>query len=212
MSPAAAKVPAAPPAPLILDPAAHITPYDGTLWRVYATRGAHPQAWNELRHFGPIESMRFDPHPAPPRQHPDHGVMYTAVESHTALGEVFQRTRVINRRARVNTLVAWRPTRELQLLDLTSDWPVVNGASASIMMAAKRHTRTWANAIHDQLGADIDGLSHVSSINLGPMVTLFTRAADSFPEFPLVHTRLDSASANVYLAKAVKRLAYRVTQ
>ncbi|WP_231728786.1 MULTISPECIES: hypothetical protein [Microbacterium] len=50
----------------------------------------------------------------------------------------------------------------------------------------------------------------MSSIDFGPMVTLFSPAEDSFPQLPLVHTRLDSSSANVYLAKAVKRLGYRV--
>ncbi|MFJ4998525.1 RES domain-containing protein [Microbacterium sp. NPDC088619] len=210
MSRANAKVPATPPATLTLDASEHLKTYDGVLWRVFATRGAHPQAWDELRHFGPVETMRFDPHPEPQQHHAKYGVMYTAGRSTTALGEVFQRRRLINRHARGSTLAAWRPTRELKLLDLTSNWPVVNGTTASIQMGPKRYTRTWANAIHDQLGADIDGLYHMSSIDFGPMVTLFTRAEDSFPLLPLVHTRLDSSSANIYLAKAARKLGYRI--
>lgn len=42
------------------------------------------------------------------------------------------------------------------------------------------------------------------------MVTLFARAEDSFPLLPMAHTRLDSSSANIYIAKAARKLGYRI--
>ncbi|MCV0336377.1 RES family NAD+ phosphorylase [Microbacterium sp.] len=209
MSPRYAKIPAKPRAPLTLD-SSHLKQYQGVLWRIFGTKGAHPQVWDQMRHVGPIATMRFDPHPPPKREHDDYSVMYTALNSHTAFGEVFQGRRVVSRTARGNTLAGWIPTRELTLLDLSGDWPVVNGTTAAIQMGAKRHTRNWAHEIHEQLGDQVDGLYHLSSINSAPMITLFTPAADSFPALPSVHTRLDSPGANVYLTKAIKRLNYRV--
>lgn len=211
MSAAHAKVPAVPPSPLSLDPARHLRSFDGPLWRLFGTIGAHPQLWDQLRHFGPLNTMRFDPHPAPKQHHPDVGVMYTASRSTTALAEVFQRTRVINRSARGMTLASWRPTRTLTLLDLTSNWPVVNSASAAIMMAAKRNTRAWAHAIHAQFRSTVDGLYHFSSIDSQPMVTLFTRAEDSFPAFPAFLGRLDAPNCNLIVAEAHLRLGYDVS-
>lgn len=208
MSAAHAKVPATPPARLVLNPGEHLVQFQQPLWRVFRTKGAHPQSWDELRHFGPINTMRFDPHPDPKQHHPDHGVMYAATKSSTAIGEVYQRHRAINRKMGGNTIVSWTPTRELTLLDLTSNWPVLNGTSAAIMMAPKRNTRAWARAIHEHLGSDIDGLYHVSSINFQPMITLFTRAEDSFPEFPSFHARLDAPNCNMIVARASQHLGY----
>ncbi|MCY1718604.1 RES domain-containing protein [Microbacterium sp. SL62] len=211
MTPARAKVPEYPPAPLTLN-SSHIRSFHGLLWRIYNTKGRYPQRWDEMRHHGPVGRMRFDPHPSPMGFHPDHSVMYSALKSDTAFAEVFYQKANINRRLNGATLVSWLPTRELQLLDLTTTWPVQNGASATLMMGAKKHTRNWAHEIHQQLGSQIDGLYHLSSITSEPMVTLFTRAEDSFPGYPSVQTRLDDAGANMYVARAAKRFEYRVTR
>lgn len=69
------KVPATAPAALEVNFAsAHVHFFRSTLWRIFATEGPHAQAWNKLRHFGPLPDMRFDPHPDPKGLH-EVGVM-----------------------------------------------------------------------------------------------------------------------------------------
>lgn len=67
------KVPPTPPATFILDHPSHTLTFRGALWRVFRTAGPHALAWNELRHYGPIPGMRFDPQPPPPSTDPDAG-------------------------------------------------------------------------------------------------------------------------------------------
>ena len=63
-----------------------------TVVRVHPLAGPHPQAWNELRAWGPTTS-RFDQHTPPPRTHPTRRVAYVAVGANAvtgALAEFFQ--------------------------------------------------------------------------------------------------------------------------
>lgn len=208
------KVPAIPPANLQVDFASNdVRAFESTLWRVFATKGGHALGWDELRHFGPLPDMRFDPHPTPVSKHPEIGVMYATTRPHTAIGEVFQSTRVIDRAANGRTLVSWKPTRPLTLLDLTSKFLVRNKAAAAVMMMAdKQITRAWAKAIYDQVGTKIDGLWHLSSIDSEPMVTLFSRVEvdPAFPARPASLDALDAATADVHVFLAAQNLSYGV--
>jgi hypothetical protein len=205
----------------------HLRLFDAPLWRVFRTEGPHALEWNELRHFGPVPGMRFDPHPAAvgaaavrdpdpampaAAMHPDCGVMYAAAQPVTALAEVYQRTRVIDRGMGGATIVAWQPARALRLLDLTGDWPVLNGAAAALMMAVTPATQVWARAIVERLGDEIDGLYHQSSIDNRPVVTLFSRV-ERVPAFPprlSFRARLDDALADEVVLQAAMRLGYGV--
>lgn len=134
--------------------------------------------------------------------------MYTATTANTAFAEVFQESRMIDRDADGPVIAAWQPSRELQLLDLTSTWPVQNGASASMMMDDKANTQAWAQAIFAQFGGDIDGLYHQSSITNEPMVTLFLRVKvlDAFPKRPRLWVSLADDQANWLVEDAVDYL------
>jgi hypothetical protein len=204
------KVPASPPDTLVIEPHLHVRKFQAPLWRIFRTEGDHALAWNELRHYGPVDEMRFDPHPLPPAVHPDHSVMYAATQPHTALGEVYQEERLIQRAAGGATLVSWTPSRELELLDLTSNWPVLNGAAAAMMMDDKQHTQAWAHAIDEAFGLSLDGLYHQSSINNEPLVTLFHRVevVEAFPARPTFRTLLSDAAADEIIRKAKKLLGY----
>lgn len=91
------KLPARPPAELAITADDLTTLPAGTaMWRIHPTDRPHVVPWNALRSFGPT-SNRFDPHPPPPRDHPDHGVAYTALDPFTTFAEVYQRTRTIHR-------------------------------------------------------------------------------------------------------------------
>lgn len=207
------KVPAVPPATFDVRGRDDVRPFRDPLWRVFRTTGRHPVRWNELRRFGPVPGMRFDPHPPPARLHRDIGVLYAATRPVTAFAEVFESTRVIDRRAGGATIASWTPTRTLELLDLTSKWPVRNGAAASLqMMDEKSVTQAWARRIFEQLGHSVDGLHHLSSVTNEPVVTLFPRveAVHAFPVRPDFVTMLDAPAADVLVAQAVARLGYGV--
>lgn len=181
---------------------------ESVLWRVHRTSGEHVVPWNQLRHWGPASTMRFDPHEPPPKVQ-ERGVSYAALSVPTALAEVFQQTRVINTRRASPYLTGWSPARELALLDLTGSWPVQAGASYAINTGRRDHCRAWARAIHTAR-PDLDGLWHHSSMTGGDAATLFTNAADSFPDRPLLSLPLDHPGIRGHLLAAAARIAYRV--
>jgi hypothetical protein len=154
--------------------------------------------------------MRFDPQGPPTGDHPESGVMYAATLPWTAIAEVYQATRVIDRSAGGATIASWMPSRRLQLLDLTTNWPVLNGAAASMMMDDKSTTQAWAHAIDEQFSDRIDGLYHHSSINNRPMVTLFSRT-ERYPSFPArvgFRAQLSDPTADEIVAHAARLLGY----
>lgn len=205
------KVPQTPPDRFVLDESLHVRGFGEVLWRVFRTTGPHATTWNQLRHFGPLREMRFDPHPPPAQVYPETGVMYTATWSHTAIGEVFQSTRVIDRAMGGRTIAAWIPSRPLNLLDLTTNWPVLNGAAAAMMMDDKSTTQAWARAIDERFGDELDGLYHQSSINNQPLVTLFSRTerVPAFPARPSFSALLSDTTADEIVAKAMWELGYQ---
>lgn len=206
------RFPTAPPNPLRLDLTSdHVTTFTGPLWRIFSTIGAHALAWNELRHLGPAPGMRFDPHPLTQGVH-DAGVMYCATDPVTAFAEVFQATRRITRSELGRTLVSFAPTRELTLLDLTSNWPIQNAAAASMQMGPKRFTQNWARAIDEELGAEVDGLWHYSSLTSKPIVTLFRRVErlPTFDTYPDSRVALDDPTADIDVFIAATALGYGV--
>jgi hypothetical protein len=178
------------------------------LWRVHATVGDHVLAWNELRYWGPATTMRFDPHLPPPRLQ-DRGVLYAGSAIPDVLAEVYQQTRVVDRGAEGGYLAAWCPTRQLRLLDLTGSWPVRAGASYTINTGRKDHCRLWAQAIHTER-PDLDGLWHHSSMTGGTLITLFTHAADSFPERPGFDMPLAHPGLRLPLLDACRSIGYRL--
>ncbi|MCL2781018.1 MAG: RES family NAD+ phosphorylase [Actinomycetia bacterium] len=177
------------------------------LWRVHRTVGAHVVAWNQLRFWGPSEA-RFDPQCPPPRFQAS-GVAYTALDLPTCLAEVFQDRRVINTTRAAPYLTAWRPTRSLQLLDLTGDWPIRNGASHAINTGPHRVCRAWARAIHSAWD-DLDGLWHVSAMTGRPEVTLFAHAATTFPDRPLFSRPLADPGTRGWIVAAAETIGYDV--
>ncbi|ROQ64429.1 RES domain-containing protein [Rathayibacter sp. PhB152] len=204
------KVPLTPPRTFVTDPS-HLREYSGPLWRLYRSAGAHVGTWDALRHHGPVPGMRFDPHPPPPGHHPTVGVLYAAADAVTAIGETYQRRRVVDRVQNAPRLVGWRPSRPLTLLDLTGEWPVRNGAAASLQMGPKRATQAWARAIEERLRS-IDGLWHLSAITGNPIATLFSRVErkPAFPPRPSLHTALSDVTADAVVLHAARRLGFAV--
>ena len=123
------KAPRTPPHELTRD-AGDLVEYTGVLWRVHRTVGLHVLPWNLFRTYGPLTSMRWDPHPG---EHPaagTGGVLYAAGDIATCLAEVYQTTRLVDTGSGAPALTAWTPLRALRLLDLTGTWALRNTASA----------------------------------------------------------------------------------
>jgi hypothetical protein len=138
--------------------------------------------------------------------------MYCATEPVTAFAEVFQKPRRIIRSELGRTLVSFTPIRELELVDLTSTWPIKNGGAASMQMGSKRYTQNWAREIQAQLGDRIDGLWHYSSLTSMPMVTLFSRAetAPIFGPYPDTRVALADPASDLDVIIAAETLKYDV--
>lgn len=108
------------------------------------------------------------------------------------------------------TIASWIPSRPLVLLDLTSNWPVLNGVAAAMMMDDKASTQAWARAISERHGDVLDGLYHQSSINDEPLVTLFSRT-ERIPAFPTrlrFSALLSDTTADEIVAQATTKLGY----
>lgn len=179
------------------------------LWRIHNTTGTHVTAWNALRHYGPVDSCRFEPHPPPPRMHPDFGVSYLADSVPTVLAERFQQTRIINTHRGAPYLTAFTLTRTVLLLDLTRGWPLQAGASHVINAGPKHRTRAWARAFV-AAWPDLDGLLSQSAMTGGPCITLFSPAVDALPATPLFSEPLDHPGLAEPIATAADTIGYRM--
>jgi hypothetical protein len=151
------KAPRTPPAQLIREPH-DLVDYTATLWRIHRTAGEHVLPWNTLRTYGPLPSMRWDPHPGAEPISTAEGVLYAAADIGTSLAEVYQTTRVIDTRAGAPTLTAWQPQRGLRLLDLSGTWLLRNSASAALLAAPRstRHLHDLARTRRPLRPVDID--------------------------------------------------------
>ncbi len=181
MNPPRSKVPRIPPTDLVHEPGDILT-IRPLLWRIHRTQGSHVLAWNQLRTFGPISTMRYDPQPEPAGSSME-GVLYTATSLATALAETFQATRVVDSRSFGPRVTAWTPTRALRLLDLTGSWALRNGAAFSLATAPKSTCRAWARQIR-ATWPDLDGLWAPSTMTGGANVVLWNPAQTSLPDGP----------------------------
>lgn len=118
--------------------------------------------------------------------------MYAASDLATAVVETFAETGRIDPHSGRPRGTSWSPTRPLNLLELTDDWALRNGASASLTSAPQSTCRSWARAIRETW-PDLDGLRTPSTLTGRPNIVLWAPAADTFP------TR-DGPSFSEYLA------------
>ncbi len=184
--------------------------YTDRVWRIHRTAGPHVTGWSAPRIFGPVPSMRFDPHPeGPPTLHPGIGVLYATTDIATAAAEVFQRTRLIDTTTGAPYLTGWRPTRPLHLLDLSSTWALRNGAAYAVASAQRPVCRAWARRIHDSFD-DLDGLAAPSTMTGAVNIVLWERAADSMPAAPDFTRPLTHPTVWEVLRRVANRIGYRM--
>lgn len=180
------------------------------LWRLRTTHGPHPLAWDELREYGPLLTMRWDPHPDPVQVHPGVGVSYAAPDIVTVVAEVFQKTRRVVASTSALELVGWQPVRPLQLLDLTGTWLLRNRAAHSLTGGPRATCRGWARAIY-ATWPDLDGLVVTSTWTGKPMLVLFTQAQSSFPTLPAFSRLASDPLGSSLLTLAARELSWPVS-
>jgi hypothetical protein len=182
-----------------------------TWWRVHRTEGAHVQAWNAFRRFGPV--LRFDPHPPPRSEHPDRGVWYGASTPGAALAEAFQVDRTIDRRSGRPYLTGLSFTRALSVLDLAVDsagaWVTRAAGTFAISTAPHAVTQRWARAVVEAF-PQLDGVRYNSRFAGAPYVALFAAARSAMPAQPLVSLPLTHPDLGARLAAAARRIGYQI--
>jgi len=178
------------------------------LWRLFASAGPYPSAWNLWRTFGPTGG-RFDHHLDPPHMQ-TRAILYAADEPVTCVAEYFQKSRVINRGRHDPCLAAFHTTRPLTLLDLTGAWPTRAGASMAISTGPRSVARLWSRVWYDAYPT-IDGLWYGSSMHGNrPCVALYERATDVAPSYPHFHRLLRDPAMLPVVQFAAQQLRYRV--
>jgi hypothetical protein len=182
------------------------------LARIYYSRSRHSLAWNQFRHFGPLNS-RWDHHlpdsaGAPALQ--ERSVYYAAVDAKTCLAEFFQYTRRIDRAAQAPWLVVFELARPVELLDLSGDFATRIGASMQIHSGSRARARRWACDLYDAFPG-IHGIYYASSVNGGEPALALTDRAEKlgvFPAHPLLHRALADDVLLDALKDAADRLGY----
>ena len=95
--------------------------------------------------------VRFDPHPEPRNDYPNHGVWYGASAPGAAFAEAFQEDRTIDRVREAPYLTSVQFTRKLHLLDVAVDsvgtWPTRAGGHFAMSTAPHAITQRRARVI-----------------------------------------------------------------
>ena len=166
----------------------------GTTWhRIYRRGGAHPTCWDALRYFGPT-TARFDHHllDAEGRAHSqERGIGYIAADAATAIAEVFQITRRLDRAHGKPWLVQFQLAAPLTLLDLSDTFLAQAGGSMKLISGARANARRWSQGFYD-IYKKIDGLYYPSSMTNRPIIAIYERslARNPWPGSPTLHRAL----------------------
>ena len=207
-----AKLPEPPPKATLesISPAVATLQAGTKLWRIYFRDGKYPSTWDQMRHYGPVGSARFDHHLDPPRAQ-ERGILYAAPGDDaiaTCLAEVFQDTRLVDTRRNEPRLAAFALARDVSLLDLGGKWPTLAGASANINSGPRPRCRRWSRTIYNAY-PKLMGLYYASSMNGNePAVALYERASKAIARLPLFNRPLSDATLLLPLENKAAELGY----
>jgi len=201
--------PPAPAALSLLGPTIQVLSTGTRIFRIFFLGGAHPTSWNQFRAWGPTDA-RFDHH-LPPPSFQAREILYGASGPRgglTAIAEVFQETRVVDRAFKDPCLIAFETAADLHLLDLTGTWPTMAGASMAISSGLRPRARRWSQAIYTAFPT-VDGLLYGSSMNGNqPCVALYERADRAMPAHPTYIRMLTDPTLLTTLKNACSDLNY----
>ncbi len=194
-----------------LSPSLISIPGGTRLQRIYRRGGDHPSLWNQLRYFGPT-AARFDHHLRDNTgiaRVQDRGILYAATDIVTALAEVFQQKRTVNRSVDQPWLVSYALNCDLTLLDLTGTFPVKAGGLMKLASGPTLYSQNWSRAFY-KCYADIHGIYFPSSLTNRPVMALYERVLQfkPFPVAPLFHRALNDALLLEPIRNACKEIGY----
>ncbi len=181
------------------------------LHRIYRRGSDHPARWREFRHYGPTPA-RFDHHEwdeTGGAHVQARGILYLATDIPTALAEVFQERRNVNRARMRPWLVTFKLANDLSLLDLTGTFCVRAGGSMKLVSGPPIFAQNWSRAFYE-CDEDIHGLFYPSSLTNRPVIALYERAlsVNPFPDMPVFHRGLSSPLLIEPLRDACREIGY----
>lgn len=180
------------------------------LHRIYRRGGARAALWNAFRYFGPT-SARFD-HQRPDRRGgpmpQDRGILYAATDITTAVAEVFQARRTVNRTDDSPWLVSFSLVGTLTLLNLTDTFCVRAGASMKLVSGPTLHAQRWSRGFYECFER-IQGIYYPSSLTNRPVMALYERADGVvLPEMPSFHRAIGDPLLIEPLRNVCKEIGY----
>ena len=153
-----AKLPRSPDRQLLrrLTPPVFIVPAGTTIHRIYFRGGPYASTWKSLRYFGPADA-RFDHHKRDESGQPfdqEGGIIYLARDIPTALAELFQVGRLVDRHRHQPWLVSFAIACDICLLDLTGVFCLQAGGSMKLISGPKIYAQNWSRAFYACYGSD----------------------------------------------------------
>lgn len=200
-----------PPSHFGVQPILKRLPRHARLFRIYFQGGAHPVQWNEFRFFGPTRS-RFDHHTRPKRLQA-RGIIYVTRGGDailTALAEVFQDSRHIDRTRSSPWLAAFDIEDPLPLLDTGSKWPIRAGGNMAINSGPRGRARDWSRGIYRQY-QDVEGIWYPSSLTNQACGALYERALHALPTRPQLNLPLNHPDLLPNLTRFAVQLNYSIS-
>lgn len=182
------------------------------LHRIYKRGGDYPTLWHSFRYFGPT-GARFDHHLPDDQgrgQLQQRGIIYVATGIPTAMAEVFQDKRSLNRYRDEPWLVSFTLAANITLLNLTGTFCVQAGGSMKLVSGPTLYSQNWSRGFYECYEM-IQGLYHPSSLTNRPIITLYERADANvvFSKVPRFHRALADPLLLEPLRNCCREIGYR---
>jgi RES domain len=122
-------------------------------------------------------------------------ILYAAADPTTAVAEVFQEHRVIDRMSLAPELAAFTRTGRLVLLDVSpqSMWSIQAGAAAAMQFGDTDLCQPWSRAAYEDY-PNIHGLAYLSTMTGRRAYALYERAQPLLSSNPMMRRRLAANS------------------
>ncbi len=139
----------------------------------------------------------------------DRGVHYAATNIITAMAEVFQQKRTVNRSVDQPWLVSYTINCDIKLLDLTGTFALQAGGSMKLVSGPTLYSQNWSRAFYDCY-KELNGIYFPSSLTNRPVMALYERALrlEPFPDSPCFHRALADALLLEPIRNVCKEIGY----
>lgn len=200
-----------PPDEFTVPPVIKRLPAGTRVFRVYFRGGTHPSTWDHFRDFGPTGS-RFDHHTLPKRLQ-RRAIMYVTMGKDailTALAEVFQVTRHIDRSLNDPWLAAFDLSTPLPLLNTDSPWTIQAGGNMALNSGLRSRSREWSRCIYRSY-PKVVGIAYPSSLTSKPCAAFYERAASGVPSHPQLNLPLTHPALSSNLLVSAAQLNFTIS-